>query len=146
MDRPAPSTRVRLTAATETVNPIALMKTQEPAPAPLAQIRPATERWSSREAAPGNPFRNCGQVAPPVVPLTFAACHCAPHWLMTLWLLLQDPSGAAKGGSKRTLGPCDREAGRGVGGEMERSAPQRGLLEIEGRHRAAVRQLQEPAR
>src|SRR5712672_3339268 len=31
-------------------------------------------------------FWNCGQVAPPVVPAAFAACHCAPHCFMTLWL------------------------------------------------------------
>src|SRR4029077_3479240 len=49
--------------------------------------------------------------------------------------------------SKRTLNPCDRQSARGgVGGEMERSAPQRGLLEVEGRQLAAVRELEQPAR
>jgi hypothetical protein len=49
--------------------------------------------------------------------------------------------------SKRTLNSCDQQAAAGgVGSEMERSAPQRGLLEVEGRERAAVRQLQQSAR
>src|SRR6185437_1574139 len=49
--------------------------------------------------------------------------------------------------ARAALNSRDQEpAARGVGSEMERSGPQRGLLEVQGRHRGAVRQLQEPAR
>src|SRR5580700_9920286 len=71
----------------------------------------------------------------PVVPRTNALRCC------------QIRAGRRRAISKRTLSSCDQQsAARGVRGEMERSAPERGLLEVEGRQRAAVRQLQQPAR
>jgi hypothetical protein len=36
-------------------------------------------------SCPRQALRNCGQVAPPVPAAAFAACHCAPHCLITLW-------------------------------------------------------------